>query len=205
MIFFMGRAKKTYHHGDLRQALVDGAFAALQSTAHEELSLRGISEAIGVSHTAAYRHFPDKHSLLNAVSERGFGQFRDALVAAKGKTGAAYGRQMERMVEAYVEFARQGPNLYRLMFGPGFMERMSAQDTCVAAQESFAVLLDMVREGQEKKALATASPFLLSQTIWAMLHGIALFALDGEVEPAHAAEVARRSWHFLLKGIEVKG
>lgn len=181
-----------YHHGDVRQALVQAALSSLATTPPEALSLRALSESVGVSHTAAYRHFPDKQALLNAVSEWGFGEFHGRLRAAG---------ELEAMVQAYVGFAIAQPNLYRLMFGPGFLERMSDESACAAAREAFSVLLTAVQAGQAAGTLVAGSAFLMSQTIWALLHGIALFALDGELAPESAAHVAREGWRLLRGGV----
>lgn len=197
----MASPRSAYHHGDLAQALVEQALEVLVVAPAEELSLRALSEAIGVSHSAAYRHFPSKKALLDGVCERGFARFRDALLEAKGAAGTDLSGQFERMTGCYIQFALAQPNLYLLMFGPGFAERMCAPATGTTASESFAVLLSSVQEGLAAGVFAPASAFLLSQTIWALLHGFALFALHGELSAEHAEESARRAWGFLYRGI----
>lgn len=198
----MASSRKAYHHGALAPALVEQALRSLEATPHGELSLRALSESLGVSHTAAYRHFPDKDALLDAVAARGYSAIRDCLLAAKGKPNLSVPRQFDRMAEAYVAFAIAQPNLYRLMFGPGFQERLRSESTGIAAREAFAVLLDAIQKGQAAKVFAAASPFLLSQTVWSLLHGIALFALDGELGKEQAAHVARAAWQFLYQGVK---
>jgi AcrR family transcriptional regulator len=188
-----------YHHGGLRQALVRQALAALRDAAWEDLSLRALSGAIGVSHTAAYRHFPDKQALLDAVAEEGFREFSSRLRAVEPARSAI--RRIEAMAAAYIAFGQREPNLYRLMFGPGFLERVSVPGTDAAARDSFSVLLETVRSGQADGSLKAGNAFLLSQTIWALLHGITLFALDGELAAPDAAQVGAGGWRFLLEGI----
>jgi len=197
----MDSSRSAYHHGDLAQALVEQALSTLVLVNSEELSLRAISQAIGVSHSAAYRHFPNKRALLDGVCELGFARFRDALLEAKGLPTTPLPARFEQMCEAYVSFALANANLYSLMFGPGFVERMYASDTSATASEAFAVLLSSVQEGLASGLFAPANPFFLSQTIWALLHGFALFALHGEVSPEHGAVSAKRSWHLLYRGI----
>lgn len=75
-------AKENYHHGDLRQAIVEEALAWIDKENIVSLSLRGIARRIGVSHNAPYRHFPDKESLLVAIAETGFTQLHQALQQA---------------------------------------------------------------------------------------------------------------------------
>ena len=64
--------KSNYHHGDLRQALIDGAIALIAEQDISSLSLREVARRVGVSHAAPYRHFADKEALLAAVAEEGF-------------------------------------------------------------------------------------------------------------------------------------
>jgi AcrR family transcriptional regulator len=197
----MAVARAQYHHGDLAQTLLDQALVSLRTVSAEELSLRALSQEIGVSHSAAYRHFPSKRALLDGVCERGFASFRDALLAARQPLDSPLPAQFERMAGTYIRFALAQPNLYSLMFGPGFAERMQTSGTCEAARESFGVLMDSVHQALTEGLFATASPFQLSQTIWALLHGFALFAMHGEVDAQHAAPMAVQAWSFLYQGI----
>ena len=79
-------AARTYHHGNLRAALLDEAERSLSRRGASELSLRELARAVGVSHAAPRRHFPDKQALLDALAEDGFERLgrvlRDALAAA---------------------------------------------------------------------------------------------------------------------------
>src|SRR5215207_6672963 len=79
----LGRA--TYHHGDLRRALIDGAVAIIADRGAEAFTLREAARRLGVNDRAAYRHFADKASLLAAVAEHGF---RDLIEAARGEVAA---------------------------------------------------------------------------------------------------------------------
>src|SRR5512142_1755884 len=98
------RSRSTYHHGDLRDALLDAAERALDQRGTPALALRAIARTAGVSHTAAYHHFADRQSLLRAVATRGFDQLRDALTRAAA--GAPAGRRgFQEMGVAYVRFA----------------------------------------------------------------------------------------------------
>lgn len=192
-----------YHHGDLRQALVREALKALRTAPGEEISLRALAAAAGVSHTAAYRHFPDKRALLDAVAEEGFREFTRQLRAPRAKASPL--RRLEAMAAAYLSFGQHEPQLYRLMFGPGFLDRVSAQATDAAAREAFSELLDAVQAAQADGSLKAGSAFLISQTIWALLHGITLFALDGELTPEGAGQVGTSGWRFLLDGLRTAG
>src|SRR5919106_3067320 len=97
----------TYHHGDLRTALLQTAAKILEKQGLVALSLRELARLAGVSHNAPYRHFPDRDSLLAALAAEGFELLGDALQS----------RPRREMGEAYVEFALAHPERFRLMFG----------------------------------------------------------------------------------------
>jgi len=192
-------SKVPYHHGDLRNALLDAAGKLLQS--QDDISLRAVSEEVGVSHAAAYRHFRNKANLLAAVSERGFVRLRDRLSAAKQKTSAGLPAQLEAMCAGYVAFAQEEPSTYHLMFGPKFLEQLSDAGVSESARECFAELLTTVIAGQQSGDLKPGSPFLISQAIWSLLHGLSLFYLDGQLEPQPGKTIAPDCWRFLFQGI----
>ncbi|HEX2167935.1 MAG TPA: TetR/AcrR family transcriptional regulator, partial [Longimicrobiales bacterium] len=108
--------RRTYHHGDLRRALLDEALVIIGAEGVDALTLRGLGARVGVSRTALYRHFADKPALLTAVATEGFRALREQLVAAwqeGGQTPAAF----EAMGAAYIGFAVTNSSHYRVMFG----------------------------------------------------------------------------------------
>src|ERR1041384_987611 len=94
----------SYHHGDLRQAVLRKAGEVLEKEGVDALSLREVARRAGVSHNAPYRHFPDRDSLLVALVEEGFQMLLDALAR----------RPRREMGEAYVDFALAHPQRFRL-------------------------------------------------------------------------------------------
>lgn len=111
-----------YHHGDLAEALVAEALDRVRRDGADQVSLRAVAQAVGVSPSAAYHHFPDKDALLHEVAHRG-GDLLDrrveaALVAVEGTGDAALVGRMRAIGEAYIDFAVEEPNLFRHTFGP---------------------------------------------------------------------------------------
>src|SRR5215831_9732799 len=110
-------AQRSYHHGDLRQALIRSALEILSQAGAAGLSLRAAARRARVSAMAPYRHFADKEALLAAVAEYGFQQLAGRLAAAAA--AAADPRAgLGALGVAYVIFARDEPSLFKLMFGP---------------------------------------------------------------------------------------
>ena len=104
---------RTYHHGDLRAALVAAGLHALKSTDVSEISLRGLAREVGVSATAVYRHFPDKRALLQAMAMAGLAQLGQMQQQAAAEAGD---RPFVATGSAYVRFALANPGLFRLVF-----------------------------------------------------------------------------------------
>jgi len=106
---------RPYHHGDLRRALVDAARRILENEGPSALSLRAVAREAGVSPAAPYHHFKDKGELLDAVAHVGWDALGEAMTAAKDRTADLNARMTEIGV-AYVQFSRQHPALYRVMY-----------------------------------------------------------------------------------------
>src|SRR6185503_17019443 len=96
----------TYHHGELRPALLRAAAKVLEAEGREAVSLRDLARRAGVSHAAPYRHFADREALLAALAEEGF-----VLLAAELE-----GKPRREQAVAYVRFALANPGRFRLMF-----------------------------------------------------------------------------------------
>lgn len=181
-----------YHHGDLRRALLEEALRTIQAGAAGDLTLRAMGERLGVSRTALYRHFSDKQALLAAVGREGFGMLRLALAEAWERHGR--GRPgFEAMGLAYVRFAVTHPAHYRVMFG-GFLESSGRDAELVTeAKAAFQVLVDSLVEQQQQGLVRPDDPQLLARFIWALVHGIAMLAIDGQLRGAdeHAEALSR--------------
>ncbi len=175
----MSDCKPTYHHGDLRQALIAGAIAAIAERDPSQLSLRAIARRIGVSHAAPYRHFADKEALLAAVAEEGFHGLRAALTAGIAAAEPEPLRQLEASGVAYVAYALSHPHHYRVMFGScqGSPERYP--DLAAAGQTAFQIMIDLVAKGQAAGVVRTGEPGELAQVAWSLVHGLAMLAIDG--------------------------
>lgn len=196
-----------YHHGDLRQGLIQAALRTIQQDGVHALTLRGAADDLGVSRTALYRHFADKSALLAAVSAEGFRTFRADLVAAweaagRGRAG------FEAMGAAYVRFALANPSYYRVMFG-GFLDAAhqrdaAASDVAVEGAAAFQILVDAIVEMQRDGIVRADDPVVLARFIWAIVHGIAMLAIDGLLPGDDSAELTRFAIERLRTGIAAR-
>ena len=172
----------TYHHGDLRQALVLAATQIVEEQGVLALSLRGVARAAGVSQTAPYHHFQDKEALLATVAETGF---RDLAIDMEKATDAAAssGAILEALGVAYVLFATSNPGRFRLMFGPQIVDK-----TCYGSLlEVSAVSFNLICEGVGARMKEVGAPLedLMANTMsaWSSVHGLATLINDAGFNP----------------------
>ncbi|MBV1788678.1 TetR/AcrR family transcriptional regulator [Marinobacterium sp. D7] len=108
-----------YHHGNLRQALIDAAFDVVVELGRDAVSLRELANTLNVSRGAPYRHFPDKDSLLAAVASKGFILMSETLEPLESRLGTDL--SVTEIGKAFLEFAEGKPLLFQVMFDPGLM------------------------------------------------------------------------------------
>lgn len=197
----MATAKKAYHHGELRESLLDAARVLLEEDGPGGLSLRKVGRRLGVTPGAPYRHFEDKDALLAALAVRGFEGLREMMLAEQ--EGGANGE--ERMRQAglgYLEFASKNPELFRLMFG--WMPSRDIPELREAGDAAFAGLRGIL-EDCEREGLLTKSVQEAGLMAWSAVHGAAFLLIDkrlmlGDTEPC-AQGVLERLHEGIWSGI----
>ncbi|WP_285250903.1 TetR/AcrR family transcriptional regulator [Pseudarthrobacter sp. fls2-241-R2A-168] len=181
----MSTSTRSYHHGDLRAALLAAAIESLE--AGESFSLRAVARRAGVSPTAPYRHFADREALDSAVAIEGFKDLLADLEAALAESvqPAAPEDVIAALGVAYVGFALRRPAVFRLMFGNECDEENSER---VRASEQ---LHEMLNQSIER-LFPGANQSNLSIALWSMAHGLAFLHLDGKLRPQSDNDVAAR-------------
>jgi len=158
--------RPTYHHGTLREALVQAALNAIERSRPEDLSLRQLARKLNVSPNAPYRHFTDREQLLQAVAAEGHDRLTQSFYALGPDP------TVEAIGQAYITFADQHPNLWQHMFACPLDE-----DKQLKASESFNVLLEAI-------ARRTQTPpdhpntFESALAAWSLVHGIATLRIQ---------------------------
>ena len=193
----------TYHHGNLREALLEAATDLLTTEGPENLSLRAAARKAGVSQSAPYRHFSAKGDLLSAVGQRGFLRLRDHLLAClEGQP--EHRERLYRSGAGYVEFAEKNPHLFRLMFGPLMASEDEHEGLHLHCRECFAVLMDVISEGQAAGVFKSGNTEELAKLTWTMVHGIAHLAIDNQLKSEGYGgryEMLRMLGHHLVEGL----
>ncbi len=198
-----GRKKAAYHHGNLRQALLDAGLRQLEEKGSRgEPSLRELARQVGVTVNAAYRHFADKEAVMSAMAAEGFRRFGNAQDrAAKGQTDPQLA--LQALGQAYIRFARDNPALFRLMFGRFNRTRVDPE-LDDASQKAFDSLLKAVSEALQRE---TSDPEVTMTAVsaWGLVHGLSHLLLDGRLDwlsddPERLVEKALNSMSSQLSG-----
>jgi len=201
-------AVRTYHHGDLKNALRSAAAALIAERGAEAVSLREISQAAGVSHTAAYRHYADKQALLADLAEHGFRELaqinRDTIAVTPG--GPV--EQLKACGRAYVRFGVQRPQVLQLMFGqaiPDWTIHPSLQEAANALAQTLA---DVVAAGQAGGTIRAAPLGDVTLTAWSLVHGLAMLMAGRRipvenVDEAFVEHMAAQAVALLMGGLAV--
>jgi AcrR family transcriptional regulator len=176
--------KRSYHHPDLRQALLDGAVRLIKEEGMREFSLRKLAKEVGVSHAAPYRHFENKEAILATLMLEGHKRLRMTLLDARARCPGKASDKLLAQGRAYLEFARKNPEYLSVMFSKeGMAAAMSVGEKLGAHQEdydSFGVVETTVSECQAEGSMdPRADTGALSMHAWAEVHGLAQLRNDG--------------------------
>ena len=175
-------ARDTYHHGALRETLIQQAFKVLETDGLEALSLRDLAERAGVSKTAPYRHFEDKRSLLLVLASTGFRRLADKLEGVMRPAGDRDQALavVKDLVRGYVAFGRESPALYKLMMS-SFGFALHSEECARQSARSFGCLIQAVADAQAfgwKPGLDQRSVVV---ALWATVHGWAGLMIENLV------------------------
>jgi AcrR family transcriptional regulator len=182
--------RSTYHHGDLKNALVEAAIAIIQEHGAEAFTLREAARRAGVNHRAVYRHFEDRTALLAKVAEEGYRE----LVARMHKAAEQLGddvdtrRQFVALAQAYVTFALAHPAHYRVMFGPRLNADGRFPDLELIVREAFELLMTAIQRGTARGELRSDLGRDAAISIWSAIHGLSSLILMRRV-PVKRAEL----------------
>jgi len=170
----MSPARNAYHHGELREALLESAETLLEAKGPTGLSLRKLGRQLGVTPGAPYRHFEDKDALLAALTTSGFQRLRQMMLDAQRDAADAEDRLRLAGV-GYLEFASNHPELFRLMFG--WMPARDVPELYESGDAAFAVLEEVLGACEAEGLLSghAADSVLLA---WSSIHGAAFLLID---------------------------
>ncbi len=197
-------SKRGYHHGNLRQALVDAALKLIVTKGPAGFTVAEAAREAGVSPAAPYRHFKGQMEILEEAARQGYEIFSDALAGAynDGKPDAL--RAFEATGHAYLAFARAHPGHYIAMFESG-LSLAGNSELNAAADKAMAVMTQATDAlSQHLPIEKRPPPAMMSHHIWALSHGVVeLFARGspGARAPYSAEELLESGMGIYLRGL----
>lgn len=171
---------RPYHHGDLRRALIDTAFAMLAVDQNWTFTLREVARRTGVSHAAPYKHFRDREMLLRELASIGFVRLGETMTEAMSPAMPSTRAQFVAAAQACIGFAYQNPGLYRLMFSSD-ADKTTDPQLHDAAMSTFGILLGLLERGQRDGSFRPVAISALAAASWAQVHGLAMLAISHQL------------------------
>lgn len=186
--------RKSYHHGNLRQALVDATATLIQEMGPQAFTLAEAARRAGVSSAAPYRHFRGRDDLIEEVARQGFLDFADRLESAFDQGRPRNLTAFLRMGQAYLDFAAERPGYYMAMFESG-ISIAGNPDLAKASDQAQSVLVRAAEALSQPLPAAKRPPArMVANHVWALSHGVVELFSRGKpggrssVEPSEMLE-----------------
>lgn len=179
---FDGGERRGYHHGRLKDALIEAARSLVAERGPAGFTLAELAKLVGVTGAAPYRHFTDRNAVMTELARRGFELFGQRLAGAWDNGRPEPVSALKRMGAAYLAFAREEPGLYSAMFSN--VGTLAAPDAGAAADKALALLRIACDAVLRTRGGNPANARQLAFEIWAMSHGVAMLAIAGHLNPA---------------------
>jgi AcrR family transcriptional regulator len=171
----------SYHHGDLKNALIKAGTAILASEGLGGLSLRKVAKQAGVSHAAPYSHFRDKQALIAAISTEGFKQLFSQMESVRKAHQTNPETLLVETAWAFVQFALNAPDRFKLMFSSVLEKEKAYPDFVEISQKNFRQVVEIVEICQGAEILKSGDSELIALSLWGSVHGFISLLLEGQI------------------------
>lgn len=194
----------SYHHGDLRNALILAAVELIEERNSPDFPISEAAKRAGVSPAAPYRHFKDREALLEAVSDLYFIGLADATQTTRARHPKGSRESIVALGHTYIDYVSGRPAFYNLIWnqGPAYHENRKEEDQ----RPGFYNFVGAVADWCDQRALKDSNPLELSVKLWAMAHGLSVLNINGQLglfmPGADVLEMLSSSANTFLDGVE---
>jgi AcrR family transcriptional regulator len=183
---------RKYHHGDLKNALIQAGIEILSEQGLHALSLRKVAQRAGVSHSAPYAHFTDKQALITAISTEGYRKLYNCLAAAVEQYRRDPMRQLIEASWAYLQFALREPAHFKVTLS-GVVEKEQEYPAFVEmTQKAFGLVVDLTDACQQAGILKAGPADQMAVSVWSIVHGFTSLILEGQIASSLVDRVTLR-------------
>lgn len=190
--------RESYHHGNLRNALLAAALDLIRETGSTRFPMRDLAERVGVTQPAIYRHFADLNDLLSTLCRDGFAIFAEIERRVMADNRDPWS-QLRGLIRAYIRFSTGNPGYFRIMFDSGIANR---PENIARAQPTFQIIVDTIAKTDNGQTCA----FEKAVAFWAAMHGISALMLSGQLgavlsKPERAARLEKAVADLIERGL----
>lgn len=182
-----------YHHGRLKQALIE---AGIEILAHEDVkhfSLRQVAKRAGVSHSAPYAHFADKQALIAAIATEGHKYMHAIITEIIDQYPEDPLRQLVEASYAYLDFGLEKSDLFKITYGGAVENEHDHPDLVEMAQKSFTAIRELVARCQQAGIFPTGDDRLIASNVWGSIYGLVTLLQQGQVSSAILSNYSPRA------------
>jgi AcrR family transcriptional regulator len=170
-----------YHHGDLKNALIEAGVDILSKEGVQGLSLRKVARKVGVSHAAPYAHFADKQALIAAIATEGYTKLYQELAQAAANHPDNPAQRLIEVAWAYVQFATDEPDHFKVTFSGNVEQEADYPEYVEQSKKSLNLVTSLVSDCQQAGLLRSGDSDLLAISIWAAIHGFIFLLLGNQI------------------------
>ncbi|MBV7260395.1 TetR/AcrR family transcriptional regulator [Erythrobacter crassostreae] len=194
-------ALKSYHHGDLRSAILHEARSVLEAEGESAMTMRLIAERVGVSAMAAYKHFANRDAILQALAIEGFNKLAKVTSRARARHKLMADKQLTAIGVAYIMHGIGHPGVYRVMFGQ-LSSGIPDPGTRIAADQAYSVLCGCLRDNSDYFGFEASEAEAHAFSAWSMAHGMTSLFVEGHARTRNFTTKAQQRT-LATKGAEL--
>jgi len=198
--------KKSYHHGSLRETVLEISKKLIEEKGIHDFSLREVARLAGVSRTAPYRHFPDKESVLLAIAEEAYAKVTETMQNVVQRSSDKPVIAVQELIVIYVKFMVDNRRYFEFLFGSFIRDKIYRQRLIISREKMVNTIDEMVKQTRKMKGDNAQQVKIMGAGTWALMHGVAGLICEEQLSPDVYTEdkleyFSRQCAQIFIKGL----